>query len=240
MKQTFLSIVMAMAALTASAQDIQVHYDFGRNIYSGEEAGRQKVTVTLEQFKADKWGSWYYFVDVDISRKETMGAYTEISREFKLGKQSPFAVHLEYDGGLGSRLAGTTSGSYQQAGLLGAAYNGHTADFSTTWSVQLLYKCFFKDANDNSAYHSAQLTGVWGTTFANKKCTFSGFIDFWRAEKANGHGMLVILSEPQFWYNATEHFSIGSEVEISNNFIFNTYSSKTFFVNPTLAVKWNF
>jgi hypothetical protein len=240
MRKFLLMAMTAVAVLTAYAQNVQLHYDFGRNLYPDQEAGRQKVTLTLEQFKADKWGSWYYFVDVDLSRKETKGAYTEISREFKLSQQSPFSLHVEYDGGLGSRLAGTTSGSYQQSGLAGFAYNGHNSDFSTTWSVKLLYKAFFKDANANSAYHSAQLTGVWGTTFANKKCTFSGFIDFWRGEKANGHGQLVILSEPQFWFNATEHFSIGTECEISNNFIYNTYDDQTFFVNPTIGIKWNF
>jgi hypothetical protein len=234
-KRMMLFSVMALAALAVQSQNIQLHYDFGRNLYPDEEPTRQKVTVTLEQFKADKWGSWYYFVDIDISRKETMGAYTEISREFKLGKQSPFAAHVEYDGGLGSR-----SGSYQQAALVGAAYNGHTEDFSTTWSVQLLYKRFFKSADYNYAFNSAQLTGVWSTTFAKKKCTFSGFIDFWRGEEANGHGKLIILSEPQFWFNATEHLSFGTEVEVSNNFIFNTFSDKTFFVNPTVAAKWIF
>lgn len=240
MRKTIVSALMALTALPAISQNIQLHYDFGRNIYSNEEAARQKVTITLEQFKADKWGSWYYFVDVDLSRKETRGAYTEISREINLGKESLFAVHIEYDGGLGSRLAGTTSGSYQQAGLAGFAYNGHSADFSKTWSVQLLYKTYFKDANANSAYHSAQLTGVWGIDFAGKKCRFAGFIDFWRGQKANGHGQLVILTEPQFWFNATDHLAIGSEIEISNNFIYNTYDDKTFFVNPTLALKWNF
>ena len=228
--------LMAVATITVSAQNIQLHYDFGRNIYPDEEAGRQKVTITLEHFNVDQWGSWYYFVDVDLSRKETKGAYTEISREFSLGKQSPFAAHIEYNGGLGSR-----SGSYQQAALLGAAYNGHNTDFSATWSVQLLYKRFFKESENNSAYNSAQLTGVWGINFANKKCRFSGFVDFWRGENpSNGHGQLVILSEPQFWFNATEHFAVGTEVEISNNFIYNAYNDKSFFVNPTLGVKWNF
>ena len=235
MRRLFLFGLMAMAAITVQAQNVQLHYDFGRFIYPDEEADRQKVTLTLEQFKADNWGSWYYFVDIDLSRKETRGAYTEISREFNLGKQSPFAAHVEYDGGLGSR-----SGSYQQAALIGAAYNGHTGDFSTTWSVQLLYKRFFKSSDYNYAFNSAQLTGVWGTTFANRKLTFSGFIDFWREEKANGHGKLVILSEPQIWFNATKHLSIGGEVEVSNNFIFNTYSDKSFFANPTVALKWNF
>lgn len=240
MRKILTMVIMGMVAFIAQAQNVQLHYDFGRNLYPDQEASRQKMTITLEQFKADKWGAWYYFVDIDLSRKETKGAYTEISREFNLGQQSPFAFHVEYDGGLGSRLAGTTSGSYQQAGLAGLAYNGHNSDFSTTWSVQLLYKTFFKDANSNSAYHSAQLTGVWGMTFANKKCSFSGFIDFWRGEKANGHGQLIILSEPQFWFNATEHFCIGTECEISNNFIYNSYDGQTFFVNPTLGIKWNF
>jgi len=239
MKKNLLSFACLALGLTASAQDVQLHYDFGRNLYPDEEAGRQKVTLTLEQFKADQWGSWYYFVDVDFSRKFTEGAYTEISREFKLGKDTPFAAHVEYDGGL------NRFGSFQQSALLGAAWNGHNADFSTTYSVQLMYKRYFHVGNQmasygHDAYHSMQLTGVWSTTFANKKCTFAGFIDFWRGEKANGHGQLVILTEPQLWYNFNEHLSLGTEWEISDNFVFNTYNDKTFFVNPTLAVKWNF
>ena len=240
MKKLFMIALMATAAFTANAQNIQLHYDFGRNIYPDEEDGRQKVTITLEQFKADKWGSWYYFVDLDLSRKFFRSAYTEISREFNLGKESPFAIHAEYNGGMGR----DEIRSFQHAALLGGAYNGHNADFSKTWSVQLMYKQFFKSYDYTSAYSSFQLTGVWGLNFANKKCTFSGFIDFWRGENwrpgHEGHGMLVILTEPQFWFNATSHFSIGSEVEISNNFIYNTYNDKSFFINPTLAVKWNF
>ena len=227
--------LMAVAALSVNAQNIQLHYDFGRNIYPDQEDGRQKVTITVEQFKADKWGSWYCFVDLDLSRKFFKSAYTEISREFSFGSGSPFAAHVEYDGGLSE-----AAGSFQQAALLGAAYNGHSADFSKTWSVQLLYKRYFKSYDYSRAYNSAQLTGVWGLNFAQNKCTFSGFIDFWRGEKANGHGQLVILTEPQFWYNFTPHFSVGSEIEISNNFIYNLYDDKTFFINPTLAVKWNF
>jgi hypothetical protein len=240
MKRLIFGGLMAVAALTATAQNIQLHYDFGRNLYPDEEDGRQKVTVTVEQFKADKWGSWYYFVDLDMSRKFFRSAYTEISREFKFGKNSPFAAHVEYNGGLGR----DDIRSFQHAALIGPAYNGHTEDFSKTWSVQLLYKRFFKSYEYTQAYHSVQLTGVWGMNFANKKCTFSGFIDFWRGENwragHEGHGMLVILTEPQFWYNVTPNISFGSEIEISNNFIYNTYNDKSFFVNPTVAFKWNF
>ncbi len=240
MKKLILFGVMALMGLTMQAQNIQLHYDFGRNIYPDEEDGRQKVTVTVEQFSADKWGSWYYFVDIDLSRKFFRSAYTEISREFKFGKESPFAAHLEYNGGLGR----DDIRSYQHAALLGGAYNGHNADFSKTWSVQLMYKRFFKSYDYTRAYSSFQLTGVWGINFAHNKCRFDGFIDFWRGENwragHEGHGMLVILTEPQFWYNVTPNISFGSEVEISNNFIYNTYNDHSFFINPTLAFKWNF
>jgi hypothetical protein len=237
MLRTVLSFAFVALATTISAQNIQLHYDFGRNIYTGEEAGRSKVTVTLEQFKADPWGSWYYFVDIDMSRHFVEDAYTEISREFNLGKQSPFAAHIEYDGGL------SRTGSFQQAALIGPAWNGHTADFSKTWSVQVMYKQFFKSYANTHSYASAQLTGVWGLHFFNRKLSFTGFIDFWRGEKAsNGHGCLVILSEPQLWYNFTEHFSLGTEWEFSNNFVYNQKptSSKTFFWNPTIGAKWIF
>ncbi len=225
----------------AQAQNIQLHHDFGRSLYSAEEGSRPKTTVTLEQFKADGLGSWFYFVDVDLGSRFTEDAYTEISREFNLGKQSPLAAHVEYNGGL------SRSGSYQQSALAGLAYNGHSKNFAQTWSVQLMYKRYFKSYENTHAYHSAQLTGVWSTTFAHRACTFAGFVDFWRGEKANGHGQLVAIAEPQFWFNLNsrpglENFplSIGTEVEISSNFVFNPANDKTFFVNPTLALKWAF
>jgi hypothetical protein len=243
MKKTFLMMVAVIAAISANAQNIQLHHDFGRDIYPKEEAGRPRMTMTVEQFKADKWGSWFYFVDVDFSSKFTEGVYTEVSREFNLGKQSPFAAHVEFDGGVGRNY------TIQHAALIGPAWNGHSADFSKTYSVQLMYKQYFKGDEGTNAYSSFQLTGVWGLTFAHKACTFSGFIDLWRGEKANRHGQLVILSEPQFWYNLNTikglegvNLSVGTEVEISHNFVFNkdATSGRDTFINPTLALKWTF
>ena len=87
-------VLMAIAIMSANAQNIQLHYDFGRHLYPDQEENRQSATITLEQFKADKWGSWYYFVDVDLSNKFVEGAYTEISREFNIGKKG-FATTKE-------------------------------------------------------------------------------------------------------------------------------------------------
>lgn len=245
MKKLFFLATMLLAGLSAQAQNVQLHYDFGRSIYSDEEAGRQKVTVTFEQFKADNIGSWFWFIDLDMYHDGMKGAYTEISREFNVGK-SGFAAHIEYDGGMttfhGTDAYNLSGGlRYQSAALIGPAWNGHNSDFSKTWSIQLLYKQFIKYGS-KPAFSSVQLTGVWGIGFAGGKGTFSGFIDFWRDKNSsNGHGRLTILTEPQLWYNANSHFSIGSEIEISNNFIVpDCDTDKTFYINPTLAVKYVF
>lgn len=232
-------MLCALACTGVMAQNLQVHYDFGRHIYSDDEAGRQAVTATFEQFKADNLGSWFYFIDLDIDNKGMAGAYTEISREFNFYKpceSGAFAAHVEYDGGL-SRGAG----SFQQAGLVGAAWNGHSADFSKTYSLQVMYKQFLGD-KINKAYSSFQVTGVWGLNFAGGKATFSGFADLWSEKAWWGERHLVFLTEPQLWYNVNSKFSVGTEVEVSNNFIYSGKTGKndSFYVNPTLAVKYNF
>lgn len=236
MKKLFLAL-FAICAVSAQAQNLQIHYDFGRNIYSDQESGRQKLTATFEQFKADDLGSFFYFIDLDVYSKGMAGAYTEFSREFNVGSKG-FAAHIEYDGGLCSFHNSAYSAKFQHAALVGPAWNWASSDFSKTFSVQALYKQYFK-GESYKAYASAQLTAVWGMQFANK-FSFSGFIDFWRGEKGNGHGQLVMLTEPQLWYNFNSHASIGGEIEISNNFISNGYDDQSFFINPTLGFKWNF
>lgn len=232
-------LTVTLLSTRAVAQNVQLHYDFGRNLYSSEQADRQKVTLTYEAFKADKLGSWYYFIDLDLRSSGSSGAYTEISREFRLGKTSPFSAHVEFDGGL------NLYGSFQNAILVGPAYNGHSADFSKTWSVQLMYKQFLK-SNGKKALAGVQLTGVWGLTFGSGKWTFSGFADLWTGyvpdwkEDGSQKKGVVFLAEPQLWYNFSNCFSLGTEWELSSNFIYPTGNTGTrFYVNPTLAVKFN-
>ena len=97
MKKTVLLLLCAMAAVVASAQNIQAHYDFGRFIYPDEQPDRMKVTLTLEQFKADKWGSWYYFVDVDLSRKAFRSAGTTSPRTSASAQRSRSAYNTYND-----------------------------------------------------------------------------------------------------------------------------------------------
>lgn len=248
MKRIFSLAILMAAFVSISAQNIQLHYDLGHSLYK-ELTNRQSVTTTVEMFKADKLGSTYFFTDLDYHGDGMMGAYWEISREFNISKNKRFAAHIEYNGGVTS---GETEGWYngnrfQHAVLVGPAYNWHSSDFSTTFSLQTMYKYYFKNAHANlDAFHGFQLTGVWSHTFANGLCTFSGFADLWR--NPNVRGKLIFLSEPQFWFNLNTlkgmdgvNLSVGSEVELSNNFVFDeTGRNDKFYAIPTVAMKWSF
>ena len=84
MKKTLLLALLLCMAFRSVAQNVQLHYDFGRSIYSElDEESRPLLTGTVEYMKADKWGSSYFFVDFDWTRKGLASAYTEISRELK-------------------------------------------------------------------------------------------------------------------------------------------------------------
>ncbi len=245
MKKTFLFIVAVLAIVaTVQAQNIQFHYDFGRQLYSdldGDAADRAQMTTTVEMFRPDKWGSTYFFVDMDYNRK-VVGAYWEISREFNFWQDSKvnwLSIHVEFDGGLNSKVS-----SFNNAWLVGPTYSGHSKDYTKTWSLSLMYKYIPRtvDFENKKQEQNFQITGVWGIQFAKGWCTFSGFVDFWREHRPWLNTEYIFLSEPQFWVNLNKikgwndiNLSFGGEVELSNNFV-----GKGFYAIPTLAAKWTF
>ena len=239
MKKVLLSALLFIACLPMFAQlNVQMHYDFGKAIYGDELSNRPQLTATVENFKADKWGNTFFFIDLDFGDNTMKSVYAEFSREFNLGK-SPFAAHVEYNGGLSG------FGSYNDAYLAGAAWNWANKDFSKTFSLQLLYKHLANQPSSNK--HSWQLTTVWGIHFAKGLCSFSGFADLWHDNSVTGN--LIFCSEPQFWFhlNALESvddefkLSIGGEVELTKNMVWPAEGlNDNFYAIPTLAVKWTF
>lgn len=246
MKKVITSLAVVFFAVTSFAQNLQLHYDFGKHMYDGLEA-RPNLTTTFELFRADGLGSTYLFVDLDYSKK-AVGAYTEISREFCFWpntKMDWLSIHLEYNGGL------VTGGSFNNAWLAGLTYSGHSKDFTKTWSLTASYKAIpgVLAANGNCDMHNFQITGVWGITFAKGWCSFDGFIDVWRqhnqwldSSMSTIHTSYVWVSEPQFWVNFNKikgwekvNLSLGTEVRLSYNFVGNR-----FYAIPTAAAKWSF
>lgn len=239
MKKFFLTILFISLATPFFAQlNVQMHYDFGHAFYGHELSNRPRLTATIENFTADKWGSTYFFIDGDFGGNTMVSAYAEFSRELRFWK-APVAIHVEYNGGLSG------NGSYNDAYLLGGAYNWANKNFTKTFSIQALYRYLARQKVGTK--HSWQLTAVWGVHFAKGLCSFCGYADLSYDESVNGS--LVLGSEPQFWFNLAAlkgvdddfNLSLGTEVEISNNLVWPVDGiNNRFYVIPTLAAKWRF
>lgn len=246
MKHFFSTLALVATTVAAPAQNVQLHYDLGHSLYN-DLGNRPSVTTTVEMFKPDTWGSTYLFTDIDYQRDGVAGAYWEIAREFNVTKNKQWAFHVEYNGGLNSDEDTWNATRFQHAVLAGGAWNWHSADFSRTFSVQALWKYYFKNRHYGARpFNGFQLTEVWGIQFAKGFCTFSGFCDLWYDPSANGKW--IVISEPQFWWNLNKfkawekiNLSVGTEWELSNNFVWNDKGEHNrFYFIPTIAAKWTF
>lgn len=249
MKKWIFCVVVALTLAnglltTANGQNVQLLYDLGHTLYS-DLSGRPNVTTTVEMYKPDKWGSTFLFTDITYFTDGVAGAYWEISREFNITKNKRWAAHIEYNGGATSLEHTAIASRFQHALLLGGAWNWASKDFTKTFSLQALYKQYFKGTG-RKGFSSFQATAVWGLNFAKGLLTFSGFADLWYDPDVKGK--LILLSQPQFWVNLNTlkgmdgvNLSLGTEVEVSNNFIYNDKGDHNkFFVIPSLAAKWTF
>jgi len=226
MKKLLLGILLLSSIMSFAQTNIQTHYDFGKN--------RNYLTTTLEMFKADDWGSTYFFVDYDYNagkHNNPSCSYFEVSRALKFWN-GPISAHLEYNGGVGN--ANGFGFSIRNAFLTGLNYDIHNKDYSKTFTIEFLYK-YIQGGDHIKSQNSAQITAVWNLNFFNKKVTFDGFADLWIEDNQYANNALVFITEPQIWYNFNGHLSAGSEIEISSRFCSNKVR-----VNPTLAFKWNF
>jgi hypothetical protein len=220
-----------------AAQNVQLHYDLGR---ARDKAAMDRgyFTSTVEMFKPDKWGSNYFFVDMDYNGKDgnISTAYWEISRDIKLWKQ-PVALHVEYNGGIFVDDNSFYGNNIKNAYLFGFSSTKKVGAFSL--GSYFAYKYFNSGGNEGPDF---QWTCTWFGLLANGKITLSGFFDIWTEDYINHLGMpsgkkWVFLSEPQIWYNITTNLAVGSEVEISSNFV---PFSNELEIMPTIAAKWNF
>ena len=237
-------IAMIFGSNKAKAQvNAQLFYDFGND--------RKYVTLTLEMFKADKWGNTYFFIDHDFNYDQHVqgpnlapgGTYFEIARCLNFWQNSAaknLSLHVEYNGGI------TKSYPINNAYLVGLDYFIHSKDFKNTLNLKALYKNIQKKDSDVPM----QLTAVWAMNdlFGAKGLKFCGFADFWWENhtcfKKDGSAVAkstIFITEPQVWYNVGQHFgcenlSVGTEIELSNNF----GSTNGFKCRPCLGFKWDF
>ena len=235
LKKLFIVAIAALAlTFSAQAQNVQTFWDFGRN----------QPATTFEMFKPDKFGDTFWFIDhnyVTPAQRQTgvasafNGTYFEIERGINFWQESSLkdlSGHLEYDG------------SSWGAGIfcVGAKYFLHSADFSNTLTLYLMYD---QHLGVGSADIPLKFSWVWGMNdlFGLKGLTFKGFGDIWGNNSVYSDGSTTgfsILAEPQLWMNLggffDNHLDVGSEIELSYNFAGN----KGFMCNPCAGFRWTF
>lgn len=229
MKRFVLVSVLLTSFIFVKSQNIQLHYDLGE--------GRNFLTTTVEMFRPDSWGSTFFFIDMDYSsdaRNINNGlslAYWEIARSFQWNENQKFRPRVEYNGGVFKLDGNETSFiPIENAWLAGVERTFASSDFSKVLTMQANYK-HIQDKED-AAF---QVTAVWVLQLLKGKLTFTGFADFWKEEMPFWGTQYRFLTEPQIWYNATKNLSIGSEIELSNNFV-----ADKFKVMPTVGAKYTF
>jgi len=224
--------MILFSGMYLNGQNVQLHYDFGNSIYNKDLDGRPLLTSTVEMFKPDKWGSTFFFIDMDYKSEGIVSGYWEIARELTFW-EPPFSIHVEYNGGL------TKSFPFQNAYLGGVTYTYNNKNYSKGYTLTAMYKYIQK----NSSPNNFQLTATWYLHFGkNGICTFTGFADWWREKTEVGD--FIFMAEPQFWVNLNKikgiddnfNLSIGSEVELTHDF----GGRNGFYAVPTLALKWTF
>lgn len=239
-----LALLSLLPTFAKAQVDAQLFYDFGDD--------RKFFTLTLEMFKADKWGSSYFFVDHDFNYDDHVegpnlapgGSYLEISRSLNFWQNTAlknWSLHAEYNGGI------TKSYPINNAWLFGVDYFMHDKSYQNTLTLQVLYKTIRK----TSSNLPMQLTAVWGCKdiFGLKGLDFLGYADFWwethnvdyQEDGTCDVKHTVFGTEPQLWYHVGRHFgcdnlSVGTEVELTQNF----GSTGGFKCRPCLGVKWDF
>ncbi|MBQ2103002.1 MAG: DUF5020 family protein [Bacteroidales bacterium] len=239
LKKAILAVAFATLALGqwAQAQNLQTFYDFGR--------GRNYITTTFEMFKADKFGDTFWFIDHYFADKyqrplvasAANGSYFEIERGINFWQDSSLkdlSAHIEYDG------------STWGAGIFcfGAKYFLHSADFSKTFTLALMYD---QHIGVGSASIPIKFSGVWGLNnlFGVNGLVFKGFIDIWGNDTVwdlagTDVTKFSILTEPQLWFNLgsifDNHLDVGTEIELSYNFA----GHRGFMCNPCAGLRWSF
>ncbi len=216
-----------------TAQNVQLHFAPWHGLVPGDapDPGKNYFYSTVEMFKPDKWGSTFCFIDMSYAgnKGSVNMAYWEIARDLKFWK-APVMAHLEYNGGLVEGVSGAIPNAY----LLGASYPFVLG--KAFMSTYVAYKCnaFEKTSND------IQWTVTWNCNLLNNKLSMCGFMDLWTENKdrvtGEGDKKLILYTQPQFWFNATEHLAVGTEINISSDF----YFDRKVYCLPTLAAKWQF
>lgn len=222
MKRLFVPLLL-MITLGVSAQSLQLHYDL-RHTVDPDRNPENFPTLYFEYFKTldsgksfIKPGSFLLKTQVDfVGNRSNIGKYyMQVSQEVRFWQPKIF-LSLQYSGGLGVTnpaqysyyITNTYSAGVSYPFKWGQAYLSSVLDYR--------YVPYTKPSND-FLYTLYFYRGLW-----NYKAEFAGDFSIWTENKNHGDETTTSLqgkrfyffAEPQFWYNLTSKFSIGTKINM--------------------------
>lgn len=231
-------LAAAANARVATAQDLQLHYDWRHSIDPRNNA-RNFPALTFKTFKALEFGSFLLKLEatLDGTQHNVSKGYLEVSQTLRFWK-APVYVLGEYTGGLG--LFDGASGGYYLANayIVGAAYpfqwNGGWANVSLG----------YKHTNFPRASQDPQASVYWGRSLG-KRWAFASTGVLWTQNRNHGDDFTAgltgkrgsFLIENELWWRAVGLVSVGSNVRVSRN----VYATDgRLLVYPTVGVRYLF
>jgi len=205
-------------SVEVQAQNLQVHYDYDRDYF----------TSTIEMFKPDSTGATFFFVDFDYNHPGTHSAslaYWEIARYFNIPSVRGLSWTLQFHDGT------APWGPLGDVWLAGLSY---PVDLGIiTFTTDILY-CMLPDSDATDF----QVSLIWFKPIIHSKITLKGFLYIWSRDQTKGADSkeIVVLSEPQIWFQAIPNLAIGGELEIGKKFL----PEPGWTYKPTLGIMWTF
>ena len=239
MKISSLFFLLAAAAASVHAQQLQLHYDF-RHSLSPEVNRRDFLSLSFEYFKGnDTAGAFLFKMQTDFTgeRSNAGQLFLQVSKSIRFWKPKVY-LSVGYSGGLG--VAPPAYGYY-----LDNSFNaGLACPFrwgSAVLSVNLLYRynAFPKPS------HDPQFTFYFWKGFWNYRVQVAGSIVAWTQNRDLGSGWTKDLSgkkaaffgDPQVWVKIGSNLFVGSRVNVFYHVL---TERKILQVYPTLGLKNDF
>jgi nucleoside-specific outer membrane channel protein Tsx len=232
-----LAATMTTVALAAedsyfSMTEIQLHADFDR-----EPIKSDIWTLTVEHFSEWKYGDNFYFLDIESKpdfETQADSLYFEYAPRFSLDKM--FNTKILPGKSLGELYATVQYNDSDRVFINQVWLYGISFDFAgqPNFGFSNIHLLVREEQTQKTSY---QFTFVWGQPFhlGTWEFSFNGFLDYWEDDEKQ-----VLLTEPQLRVslsnfvgkdNFLSKASIGTEIEISQNFFGKDYGWE---VNPTV------
>lgn len=227
----------------AFSQQLQLHYDIRHTIAPCVNT-KNFTTLYFEYFKNQdsgkaffKPGSFLLKMQADfIGERNNMGKfYMQVSQSFRCWQPKIF-LDVQYSGGLGITEPKEYSYYINNRFSLGLSYPFRWANAYLTSQLNFKFVPYKKISSD------FLYTLYWWKGLFNYKTEFAGDFSIWTENKNRGddftkalHGKrFSFFAEPQFWYNISNQFSIGTK---TNMYYHVNTTDDIFEVYPTIAVR---